>query len=70
MRSLFLSEAEVNQVGDFFLLLDEPDNHLDIDSRVQLAKALHQFNGSILVVSHDPDFIEEIGVNEKFSLEI
>jgi ATP-binding cassette subfamily F protein 3 len=39
------------------LFLDEPLNHLDIPSREQIQAALQQFSGTILVVEHDPYFI-------------
>jgi ATP-binding cassette subfamily F protein 3 len=35
------------------LLLDEPSKHLDVDTREALARALAQFSGSVLMVSHD-----------------
>lgn len=39
------------------LILDEPTNHLDIDSKETLLKALQQFPGTILFVSHDHAFL-------------
>ncbi len=42
-----------------FLILDEPTNHLDVDAKAELKKALKEFKGTILLVSHEPDFYED-----------
>ncbi|CAK1842291.1 ABC-F family ATP-binding cassette domain-containing protein [Vibrio crassostreae] len=42
-----------------FLLLDEPTNHLDIEGKEELVNCLTQFEGGLLLVSHDRELIEK-----------
>lgn len=48
------------------LLLDEPENHLDIDSRDILASAIQKFKGAVILVSHDQTFVDHCGIQEQF----
>ena len=62
-RRLYL--AKIIASGANFLFLDEPTNHLDIASVEAIEKALIDFNGTILIISHDRYFLKNIGI-EKF----
>jgi len=54
--------------GANFLLLDEPTNNLDIASAEVLENALDDFNGTVLVISHDRYFLDQT-VSRIFALE-
>ncbi|TVQ64968.1 MAG: ABC transporter ATP-binding protein [Balneolaceae bacterium] len=43
-----------------FLIFDEPTNHLDMQSKEILQQALQQFEGTLMIVSHDRDFLDPI----------
>ncbi len=45
------------------LLLDEPTNHLDVDAKDELKRALKEYNGSILMVCHEPEFYEGLATD-------
>ena len=45
------------------LLLDEPTNHLDVDAKDELKRALMDYNGSILMVCHEPDFYDGLATD-------
>ncbi len=42
------------------LLLDEPDNHLDLDGKTMLQKLIRDFHGSVMIVSHDRYFLDMV----------
>ena len=41
------------------LVLDEPTNHLDVDAKAELKRALKEYKGAVLLVSHEPEFYED-----------
>lgn len=50
------------------LVLDEPTNHLDVDAKDELKRALKAYKGSILLISHEPEFYRDV-VTETWNCE-
>ena len=50
------------------LILDEPTNHLDLDSILAIEQALAGYDGALMVVSHDKDFLQAIGIERLIRL--
>ena len=42
------------------IILDEPTNHMDLDSILSLEVALNQYNGTIIIISHDKTFLDTV----------
>ncbi len=50
------------------LIMDEPTNHINFRHIPVIAKALDQFTGGLILVSHLPDFVRQIHINEELDL--
>ncbi|MDR4938673.1 ABC-F family ATP-binding cassette domain-containing protein [Rossellomorea marisflavi] len=42
------------------LVFDEPTNHLDVEAKEELKRALKEYKGSVLLISHEPDFYQDV----------
>lgn len=54
--------------GANLLVLDEPTNHLDPETQEQIAKTFHDYQGTLIVVSHNLDFVDHIGIDRMLVL--
>lgn len=55
--------------GANLLLMDEPTNHLDIPASIELQNALNDFNGTLIVITHDRELIEGLDNKKIITIE-
>ena len=53
-----LALALITRDAPHLLILDEPTNHLDVDAREALVQALNEFDGAVILISHDRHMVE------------
>ncbi len=67
MRLMLCCLMIADHTPDMFVL-DEPTNNLDIDSIAILTDTIRNYRGTLLVISHDESFVDEIGVTRTIEL--
>ena len=60
--------AKISLSGANTILLDEPTNHLDPMTQMIIADTFKEFEGTLLVVSHNLDFVDNLGINRMLLL--
>lgn len=63
-----LSLAQIAAKTPKLLILDEITNNLDLETKEHVAQVLKYYPGAMIVISHEADFLEEIGVNSYFKI--
>jgi ATPase subunit of ABC transporter with duplicated ATPase domains len=64
-----LSLAQIAAKTPKLLILDEITNNLDLETRGHVIEVLKNYPGAMIVISHDSDFLEEIGISEAVDVE-
>lgn len=60
--------AKLSLIGANFLILDEPTNHLNPETQGIIADVFKNFKGTMLVVSHNPEFVDKLGIERTLTL--
>jgi ATPase subunit of ABC transporter with duplicated ATPase domains len=68
MRLMLCSLMVAEQAPDV-IVLDEPTNNLDLENVEILTNAINEYEGTLIVVSHDEKFLEEVGVEIRLTLD-
>ena len=61
-----LAKIAINKPN--FLILDEPTNHLDPETKVLIANTFKEYDGTMLLVSHDLDFVDNLNIDRMLLL--
>ena len=60
--------AKLSISGNNLLILDEPTNHLDPETQTIIGDVFKTFEGSMIIVSHNPDFVKNLGIERTLIL--
>jgi ATP-binding cassette subfamily F protein 3 len=60
--------AQLTLMKPGLLILDEPTNHINFRHLPVIAKALNEYGGAMILVSHVPDFVEQIRIDQMLDL--
>ena len=63
-----LSLAQISSKTPKLLIIDEITNNLDFETKEHVVQVLREFPGAMIVISHEADFLKEIGVDAQYSL--
>ena len=63
-----LSLAQIAAITPKLLILDELTNNLDLETREHVIQVLQNYPGTMLVISHDADFLTAIGITDWYDL--
>ncbi|MEN8236193.1 MAG: ABC-F family ATP-binding cassette domain-containing protein [Pseudomonadota bacterium] len=63
-----LSLAQIAACTPKLLILDEVTNNLDLETRQHMIEVLRNYPAALIVISHDEDFLREIGINQVYTL--
>lgn len=66
---LLLCGLSISNKAPDMMILDEPTNNLDLQNVEILTNSIKDYHGTLVVISHDGAFLEEIGVESEFLLE-
>lgn len=61
--------AQIAALTPKLLILDEVTNNLDLESRAHVIQVLKAYPGALLIISHDEDFLEEIGISDYYHID-
>lgn len=65
-----LSFAQIAAKTPKLLILDEVTNNLDLETRGHVIQILNRYPGALIVISHDEDFLKEIGIEDFYELKL
>ena len=67
-QKALLSFARLVLMEPGLLVLDEPTNHINFRHIPVIARAINNYQGAIILISHLPDFVKEIEFNQELDL--